>query len=243
MLSSQLYVVGSACYVVASVYLIPSLELAYKGCIGLFIVGSVLYVLAAVVDFGDAYAAHRARSRCPAGAVTEELLTADDTAKPYRWLRGPAEVESLFTNGCSLAGGLLFLAGSVLFWPALGAVSKSQAGTFVFRAGSCCYITGSLCGLVRLLSPARVGDTLSGAPLPRALWVATLIQFLCGSSLFITGGVVLNQGLTAAGAKSWLAGSVAFLGGSLTNAVAGWLPPPPRPCTPEEQVDGEMDSV
>ena len=219
--SAVLYVLGSVLYVAAAVLLLPPyIGTRFAASIALFVAGSVLYVLAAILDLRGAVTAARRRSATEAGALSQPLRGVAPESS-WRPLRCAEEYESLTCCVLYAFGGLLFLAGSVLYLPTLG---LDNAGTLTFRAGSCAYISGSACGAVRALQAPRQGQP---PPQWNALGLSALAQFVCGSSLFIMGGAEFQSGRARAGAIAWLVGSIAFLTGSVTSAVAAGFKDPP----------------
>jgi YrhK-like protein len=190
---------------------------------------SVLYVLAAFLDVAGAVtAARRYAAAAEANALSQPLRGEAKEQQSWRPLRRAEEYESLLCCALYTAGGLLFLIGSVLYLPSIG---LSNAGTLTFRAGSCAYISGSAVGAVRALQAPRVGQP---APQLNLLGLAALLQFVCGSSLFITGGACFQGGQGKAGAIAWLIGSRAFLTGSVTSVAAAGGGAAPEPAVAAE---------
>jgi hypothetical protein len=131
-----------------------------------------------------------------------------------------------------LLGGLLFLAGALLYWPAWAADplpggaamgTVANLGTWVFRCGTLSYMTGSSASLraalPSLLSARGGGGEAPGVP--RAHWaqlpavaVSGIVCFLLGASLYLAGGA-LSQAALGGFAKTWLAGSFFFVAGAV----------------------------
>jgi len=214
MLSSLLYFVGSVLYLSASITILPFLDIdAYPGDV-MFLVGSMAFVLAAIVDVYDARESLRRDPVPPPG--------------PLPCHRFPKKVETLIQCYLFLLGANLFLIGSVLYMPQTGL--KGMYGTFVFRAGSCTYITAALYGLMMVFFPHVP------TPVPiNPLAVSVSVQYMCGSTLFITGGQFFVETDFTIGAWIWVVGSILFTSGSITGLYVTWTglvktegqPPPP----------------
>lgn len=212
-LSAALYIAGSCLYVAASVLLLPAyIARHFSDSIALFVAGSVAYTATALLDQRSAVAAVLASRPAAADLLSAPFRT--EAAEPkWRPFRCGEAHESLAVCTLYLCGGLLFLAGSVLYLPQCG---LSEAGTLTFRGGSCAYICGSALSALRALQAPRRGQP---PPPLNALGLAALCQFSCGSSLYIAGGAEFESGAARAGAVAWLIGSVAFLTGSVSSAV------------------------
>jgi hypothetical protein len=97
-----------------------------------------------------------------------------------------------------LFGGLLFVAGSLLFFP--GLQSWQPAGTLTFLAGSLLFLTVTAHDLAeaRRRRVGVPGETAAGA------------GFLGGAAAFLCGDLLFLSGLRTAAAAAWLAGSLLF---------------------------------
>ncbi|MGX1096773.1 YrhK family protein [Amorphus sp. MBR-141] len=115
------------------------------------------------------------------------------------------------------AGGLVFIAGSICFFPALSA--WADTGAWTFFAGSLLYllVTGhDMAELVRHHrhrgAPADVWEKLE-------FWAGA--SYLAGTLLFVVGSVLFlsSVGLTTAGAWCFIAGSLLFVAGAVINVL------------------------
>jgi YrhK-like protein len=213
-ISALLYTIGTAALMPASWLLYPEYAGTAEATISieLFIGGCALLVLAALID------------------LTRTLLDTEDGN--YRL--------SVLNQMCMLMGGILFEAGSLLYWPLLSA-SIQNAGTWVFRFGSFSYLGGSATSLWLLalaLKPAVVYDdelghiqqsSPSGSRRSLAYrlmtargireWTLVVVCFIAGALLYIIGGV-LSQLAAPGVATTWLVGSIFFtIGSALSLAI------------------------
>jgi YrhK-like protein len=198
MLSASGYAAGTVILVPASILLFLGAGVA-NWSIGLFIAATSLLTLAALADVASLFAEQRRTSAHYRGSTNDDraqLLDDNEVivdAGPQQWFR------RWFINVCMVNGGLLFLAGSILFWPSLGTAAP---GVWVFRVGSLSYLAGSLTILQ--------GGGLSGPVL------VAVIAYVLGALLYLLGGLLSEMHLgTVAFSSAWLAGSVLFATGGL----------------------------
>lgn len=122
-----------------------------------------------------------------------------------------------------LVGGLLFTIGSFLFLSYDDVVLR--VGVWIFRFGSLHYIIGS-----SLLVRVHLLQNTSHK-------VAATLQYMCGSTLFIIGGILSEtRQSVVAFATVWTIGSVAFTGGAsfnLCNEIIGAAERPVSHLDPE----------
>lgn len=101
-------------------------------------------------------------------------------------------------------GGIAFFAGSFFF---LSPVT-TRAGIWIFRVGSVHYVVGSVILIVNMATPRDKRRIIATA------------QYISGSCLFITGGILSETGVTSiAFATVWTVGSFAFTGAAIMNIV------------------------
>lgn len=114
-------------------------------------------------------------------------------------------------------GGLLFIAGSICFFPALSAYAN--LGAWIFFLGSLFYllVTGhDMAEVIRYertcAGPPTVWDSLE-------FWTAT--TYVAGTVLFVVGSVFFlsSVGLLAAGAGCFVIGSILFVVGATINVL------------------------
>lgn len=101
-----------------------------------------------------------------------------------------------------LIGGIAFFAGSFFFLSS----ETARAGIWIFRFGSVHYVVGSIILIVNMATPRDKRR------------IAATAQYISGSCLFITGGILSETGVTSiAFATVWTVGSVAFTGAAIMN--------------------------
>jgi hypothetical protein len=110
----------------------------------------------------------------------------------------------------TLLGACLLLGGSMAFLPPF-APGGAIVGTYTFRCGSICYICSSLWSLFALLR--TVPATPHHGRLRRRQ-MGALVAYLCGSSLFVTGGACFLLQIPAVASSFWMLGSSCFVLGS-----------------------------
>uniref|UniRef100_A0A7S4HR85 YrhK domain-containing protein n=1 Tax=Vannella robusta TaxID=1487602 RepID=A0A7S4HR85_9EUKA len=151
--------------------------------------------------------------------VASVFLILGATADMCGFLRKPL-IPKLISS-FMLLGGYLFLIGSILFLPAC---ELSNAGTWVFRFGSCSYLCGSLLSLYDLYNPNHslmnakaineeeamesvLKEEITDIQIVRRAWTACFIFYAFSSSLFIVGGI-LSQFSVPGLAVCWVIGSL-----------------------------------
>lgn len=140
-----------------------------------------------------------------------------------------------------LVGGILFLTASVLYYPQgdVDGIDCVILGTWVFRIGSVCYLSGSVTSLLELYHGTSKANTLDvngnagdynynpidyergmihsldSGPSPsqrasvRARWLAVVYNYIIGALLYILGGI-FSQYLSMS-----LPGVITWIAGSL----------------------------
>lgn len=132
-----------------------------------------------------------------------------DQKKHFRW-------ETINAIAYEL-GGLVFIAGSICFFPALS--RWADTGAWIFFAGSILYliVTGHDMGEVRRNARERDG--------PATLWERfefwAAFSYLTGTLLFVVGSVFFLSyvGLATAGAWCFIVGSLLFVLGATINVL------------------------
>jgi len=259
---AQLYLVGTVLLLPGTTLLLPayaSSGAATDAAIALLVAATSVLSAAAAIDM---VAAVRQRAPSPAmrGAADDPLLDQEDPQPMVARARrgcccgggggGGCLDHPLLVPACMLLGGLLFLAGALLYWPAWAADPLPSAGaaamgtvanlgTWVFRCGTLSYMTGSgvslRAALPGLLLSARGGGGGGEAPgAPRAHWarlpavaVSGIVCFLLGAALYLVGGA-LSQAALGGFAQTWLAGSFFFVAGAVLFLIPHYchlLPP------------------
>ena len=138
--SSVFYALGGALFIVGSIFVIPGMT----NCTGdnctfnvalWYLIGCIFYFFAAIIDLVLQLVVWNKQ-----GATVERRYG----------FRFDAVSESLFAAFVYFIGSILFLVGSIFFFPVLNA---TQTARLVFRSGSCVYIFGSAYGTLQLLAP------------------------------------------------------------------------------------------
>ena len=164
--------ISSALYLVGCSFLIPATILLYfaslaRESISFFIAATGTLTVAAILDTG-ALIVEMKRKKKTDGEM--QPLVVNDAAK-----NANARRDALFTVivvKSALAGGILFLAGAIMFWPTLGV---SKQGLWVFRFGSVAYFVGNI-----FLLPLII-------PTGKRIHIAGTIIYMAGSIAYITG--------------------------------------------------------
>ncbi len=163
----------------------------------LYLIGSILYIPASILLFWTD--TDTAKWSTGIFIVASVLFLAGAIVDLWQWSRTMGILSRLISC-LYLVGGTTFVTGSVLFWPTFGTIT---AGFWVFRVGSTSYFLGSLLIIINLETPRK----------PRK--VAATAQYMTGSCLFVTGGIVSQTGQSyIIYATIWVIGSLAFTGGA-----------------------------
>ncbi|NBB82646.1 MAG: hypothetical protein GVY28_04505 [Alphaproteobacteria bacterium] len=138
-------------------------------------------------------------------ALTRE---AGDARAQFRWETVNAVLYKL--------GGLVFIAGSVLFFPALSAYA--DLGAWTFFAGSLLYLVVTVQDLIEALRHRR---RARHRDLPEALELVAAASYLTGTLLFTVGSLFFlsRVGWEIAGAWCFIAGSLLFVLGACINVL------------------------
>lgn len=115
-----------------------------------------------------------------------------------------------------ILGGVTFVAGSVLFYPALAA--EMNWGVWAFLGGSVLYLVVTLHDAIEVVRYPRI---MNRAGRERRLEILAAIGYLAGTVLFLVGSVFFFSwvGLTDAGAWCFIVGSVLFVVAAFVNVV------------------------
>ncbi|MDQ0317289.1 YrhK family protein [Amorphus orientalis] len=114
-------------------------------------------------------------------------------------------------------GGLVFIAGSICFFPALSAYA--DLGAWIFFAGSLLYLLVTGHDLVEVVTHAR---RRSGPPdIWDRLELVAALTYVTGTLLFVVGSIFfLSQvDLPIAGAWCFVIGSILFVAGAVINVL------------------------
>ena len=215
MASAVAYVVGSVLFLVGSFFTHSSSvahELAtttVPASVWLFLAGSLLFLGAGAADFVVLVCGLRTSSLSPT-AITSGCAKRPGRCAP--------DVEHMLVSFVFVVGGVLFVAGSVAFWPNARIPSSQAAG--MYNWGCFFYIIGSVHGAVQIYRPSQGPPPPPGAlPLPARLDLATKALFTIGCLLFIAGAIAVQYDATDDGAVCWIVGSMLFVVGSLVSVV------------------------
>lgn len=204
LLSSYCYLIGCAPLIPGSYYLLDASQ--FRLAIFLYIFACAFLAFAALIDLIACLYSMPKNCEDEETTMSQKLMSAksDHKNKMKQWLT------QLFICIFYENGGILFLVASVLYWPDFKEPSLANSGTWVFRFGSFNYIAGSLICLKGVL---KMKNSLS-----KFMWISVLVQYMLGSTAFITGGILSQTG-GKYGTQAWLAGSVLFTGGALAGVI------------------------
>jgi hypothetical protein len=122
-----------------------------------------------------------------------------------------------------LIGGVFFLAGSALYWPAwageqLGSTPWTVArfGTWMFRTGTFIYLTGSIVILPGALAgPGVKIHTRGGRARNAQFALGGVLSYIVGSACYFSGGVLSEAMHPGPSIWAWVVGSGWFVLGAL----------------------------
>lgn len=240
-LSAVLYSTGSTFFIVGSVLINHEYTLA----IALYILGSTCFLTASIMDL---FANFR---RIPTEPTVVDMIHEHEHLAREEELLMPAPVRTpglkvdwanLILPVLYIAGATGFFLGSLLFIPSLATQSwVPTLGTWIFRMGSCTYLTCSAICYYGFWKSTRGKKTAeeeevllppSGAAAMFYLKVSTIVVYsvaqlfyVCGACLFIVGGIVFELDKAEFGALAWTLGSGCFLLGSLVNLLEAFRKP------------------
>ena len=114
-------------------------------------------------------------------------------------------------------GGVIFIAGSVLFFPSLSAWQNLGAGAFLF--GSLLYLLVTGHDMVEVIANHRDRNRQRSVWSVLEFWAA--VSYLVGTLLFTVGSTFFFSAIGWVGPGAWcfLIGSVLFLFGSVVNVL------------------------
>eukprot|EP00037_Helgoeca_nana_P027258 m.311380 g.311380 ORF g.311380 m.311380 type:complete len:233 (-) comp27448_c0_seq1:15-713(-) len=202
LLTAGIYVIGTTLLFPGTILLLPTAPAdAGTAAIAFLLAACSCLTVAALIDLHDAVTAR--------AAVIPHL-----------------PMSTLIVPVCMLIGGVFFLAGSALYWPAwageqLGSTAWTVArfGTWVFRTGTCAYLTGSFVSLPGVLAEVKThtrGDRARNAQFA----LGGVLSYIVGAALYFGGGVLSEASHPAPGAWAWAVGSGWFVLGALLLLLA-----------------------
>jgi hypothetical protein len=125
-----------------------------------------------------------------------------------------------------LLGGVFFLAGSALYWPAwageqLGSTTwtVSRFGTWVFRTGTFAYMTGSIVRLPSALAGVKT-HTRGGRARNAQFALGGVLSYMFGSAFYFSGGVLSEAMHPGPSTWAWVVGSGWYVLGALFLLLA-----------------------
>lgn len=196
-LNALAYVLGGAAFVVGSVFFLPMLERHAAVGAWLFTGGSLLYLAVTLWDF------------------KENILY-------YRRHR-PLDRKARFEFGSSalyVSGSMLFVIGSICFLPAL---ELKTWGGGCFLIGSAIFVVGA-CINVTQITQAGSLFTLQLLNITAICFVVGSVLFLVASVPYLWGGLgSLKTTLLSYMGGEFIAGSLLFLTGGIINAYRAYL--------------------
>ncbi|WPZ36984.1 YrhK family protein [Thalassobaculum sp. OXR-137] len=197
--NAMVYTAGGVIFIAGSVCFFPSLSAWQDLGAGAFLAGSLLYLLVTGHDMVEVVACHRQRG----------------------WKRSVWSVLEFWAAVSYLVGTLLFVGGSVCFFPEIG---WAGPGAWSFLVGSALFLFGAVVNVLQIVFAATM-KTLQ-------LLNLTAISFIVGSTLFCVASIPFLWDLRSEadrllldGYLAWLflSGSVLFLAGGLLNYWRAWL--------------------
>lgn len=137
------------------------------------------------------------------------LAAAADSRAHFRWETVNAMVYTL--------GGVIFIAGSVLFFPGLAAWEDCGAGAFL--AGSLLYLLVTGHDVLEVVVAQRQAQP--SRSIWRAIELSAAAAYFAGTLLFVGGSVCFfsTVDMVATGAWSFLIGSLLFVFGAVANIL------------------------
>ena len=211
--------VGPTLYVAGTLLLLPGCTLLldryaqqfYAAAIYFLVAATALLTTAAIADFAVAarslskyYKASNYIDDAAAQKLTAKLMDADEEEETQG-------SPNLLVPYLMLQGGILFLAGSILYLPS---VARNVLGTWVFRTGTCSYLAGSFFSWRALAkSPGGVFSNC------RVFF--GILAFIAGALLYLAGGILSEMHLPGF-AETWVAGSIFFVAGALAFASSSF---------------------
>lgn len=193
-LNSFLYIIGSCLFIVGSILFHPHFSTAeslYKTGIFTFTFGSILFCSASLQQLFANFQSIK---------PNQNILI--DEVKPFDIYLAA----SFCRNTIGSISGLLFIIGSVAFWPSYGH-DGAIVGNWFYRCGASFGVVNSIWMLV--LEHTK-SPRFSMLKLMTLLSLFGSIGFLIGGAYFLYGGTHDVEGSFA-----WLSGSIAFLLSSL----------------------------
>jgi len=207
LLNGLSYLIGSAMFIAASIFFHPELAKTlwvYQLGVVLFIVGSLLYLLPAMQDWVGLY-----RRLCSFHKV--EILSYSTTKDSDDLAAKEVEkiAVSISRSSAAILNGVLFVVGSVAYWPDFGH-SGIVVGNWLFRMGTSMGLLSTCWALKRTFHP---NNNVAGVVTLR--WL--LLNAIFGSIGFLLGGAYFLAGKGEPGAIAWATGSLFFLFSSLVQ--------------------------
>lgn len=220
-ISSLDYLFGCWLLIPASICLIYSEKYLYESII-LYIISCAFLLKAAIIDFIPLFS-NVAKKPKKISSHNINLITKSEGADLNLTQSKNSENENFFNiliTTAYLLGGIFFEAGSILYWPTW---TTGRLGTWIFRLGSICYLTGTISLCVVVLKPFDKNShylenqkTIKNGSFYITMGCLTFYAY--GAIFFIIGGIMSEMHYSLSG-QIWLVGSIWFAIGSTLGFV------------------------
>lgn len=186
--NASTYLVGALCFLVGSVFFLPTFDAYSAAAAWLFVIGSLIYLGVALHDFVETLIYYRHNRQRGRKTILEFLtLTGYVIASVLFLLGSVCFLPNVFKEAWGAWG---FIIGSTLF--AAGATISvtqiTEAGTMIclqlLNAVAICFVIGSILFLI-----ASIPYLWPSGDLPQKLFTYLAAQFIFASVLFLFGGV------------------------------------------------------
>jgi predicted membrane channel-forming protein YqfA (hemolysin III family) len=189
-LNASTYIVGALCFVVGSVFFLPTLEKYAAAGAWLFMIGSLVYLAVSLHDFAETLIYYRNNRRHGRKTILEFLTVTGYVIASVLFLLGSVFfLPSMFKEAWGAWG---FIIGSALF--AVGAVISvtqiTEASMLIclqlLNAVAICFVIGSILFLIPSIPYLWSVDESN---LTQKLFTYLAAQLIFASLLFLAGGV------------------------------------------------------
>jgi hypothetical protein len=220
-ISSLDYLIGCWLLIPASICLIYSDKYIYESII-FYIVSCGFLLKAAIIDFISLFKKLPLKSNSISSKDINLISTVDEleSTNLVNSSNNSDECLNKTITVAYLLGGLFFELGSILYWPTF---STGRLGTWVFRFGSLCYLTGTITFINVILNPYNNSTSIKENKKPRKnpsfyIVIGCLTFYAFGAICFIIGGIMSETHYLLSG-EVWLVGSIWFAIGSTLGFV------------------------
>eukprot|EP01117_Protostelium_nocturnum_P016653 TRINITY_DN6647_c0_g1_i1.p1 TRINITY_DN6647_c0_g1~~TRINITY_DN6647_c0_g1_i1.p1 ORF type:complete len:246 (-),score=48.22 TRINITY_DN6647_c0_g1_i1:14-697(-) len=212
------YIIGSIFFLGGSILFHPffsSNDPVYKFGVAQFIAGSALFLIPAIYEWKanfHALSVYEREPTSPPPSIEELNTLVVEQSAIHENYHMEKHAVNMTRSTVSVLNGVLFVVGSVAYWPDFGRTGV-VTGNWLFRMGSSFTLMSCTWAFYRCFQPSH------HTPKMVAMLKVFYFQYILGAAGFLTGGAFFLAGNAIIGSIIWALGSVFFITGSFMLLV------------------------